>query len=355
MKKVTVLFICVLLLSSCHPITQAGEGDAYLVMNEYDIAVNLTEESEPEDEDEPAPLTAMLVPKPEDVISPEEITVLYSGGLFMYNVETDTVVFKKNEHGRYPPASIAKIMTLLVVLDNVSDLNALVEVTYEAFADFDNGDPNMEDAAGAKIEQGQTNLSYLDCLYALILPSACEAANILAYNAGGGSIPNFIDMMNDKATELGCLNTNFTNASGLYEEDYYSSAYDMFLITKYTLDKYPLFEEIYKSPFHSMPPNDENPEGYFVRNTSAGLRVLHEMDFAEGIKIGSIYEYFHGSTRIDGFLTFVSMAEKDGLTFITVSLDADYYNDEGKWSGFHYDDHAALYEWAYEVFEIEEY
>jgi len=343
MRRILALLLSVSLLTACAPIEEPvilehQAGGAIL-----SIPLESDEQTEP-----PAPAVPVLNPSPARVQPPP---ALYSGGVYMYNTETDTVVFAKNEHVKYPPASIAKIMTLLVVMDNTDDLNSPVEVTREAFADFDNGDPNFDGAAIAGIEVGQTNLSYLDCLYALMLPSGCEAANILAYNAGGRSIPSFIDMMNEKALELGCLNTNFTNASGLYEENFYTTAYDMFLITKYTLDKYPMFREIYEKPFHQMPANKAYPEPYPARNVNQGLRILHDMDFAVGIKIGSIYEYFHGGVRLDGFMTLASIAEKNGLTFIIISLDADYYNEEGKWSGYHYEDHAVLYEWAYKTFE----
>jgi D-alanyl-D-alanine carboxypeptidase (penicillin-binding protein 5/6) len=186
-----------------------------------------------------------------------------------------------------------------------------------------------------------------------MLPSGCEAANILAYNVGNGDMDVFVQMMNDKAREIGARNSNFTNASGLYEYNYYSTAYDMFLISKYTMEKYPLFMEIAATPLWEMPPNSERPDGYTIRNTSAGLLLLHELDYTIGIKIGSIFEVFRGGIRFDGFTTLVSMASKNGLTFLTVSLDADYYDEEGKWSGWHYEDHAALYEWAYSQFTID--
>ncbi|MCL2637546.1 MAG: hypothetical protein FWD48_04165 [Oscillospiraceae bacterium] len=349
MKKAVALLLVLILTAGCVAIEspdmptilwqQGNVGDDSVHPNNNDTD-GATESSPP-----------TLIPNPAEAIPPAE--TLHSGGIYMYNFEFDTVIYARNEHERFPPASIAKILTLLVVLENVSDLNAIVAVTEEAFAPFDSGDPNMEDAAIARIEVGQTNVSYLDCLYGLMLPSGCEAANILAYNVGGRSMENFVQIMNEKAREIGALNSNFTNASGLYEDDYYSTAYDMFLITKYTYEKYPLFMEIAASPAWQMPPNKDYPDGYSIRNTSAGLLLIHELDYAIGIKIGSIFEYFVGGIRLDGFATLVSMASKNGLTFMTVSLDADYYDEEKKWSGWHYEDHATLYEWAYGQFTIE--
>ncbi|MDR2531795.1 MAG: serine hydrolase [Oscillospiraceae bacterium] len=350
-KKFALLLAGVILLTSCTLFEAPDDVPVNLEHQEAQITPLPDDSAHSAEEDTPV-FTPVLVPEPADV-PPPEYSAINSGGVYMYNLETGTAVYKRNEHERFPPASIAKIMTMLVVLENVPDLNQLVEVTDEAFADFDSGDPNFDGAAIAWIEPGQANLTYLDVLYALMLPSGCEAANILAYNAGGRNIAAFIDMMNEKAAELGCLNTNFTNASGLYEEDFYSSAYDMFLITKHTYEKHPLLMQISEKPSYSMPPNAERPDGYNVRNANAGLWLIHELDFATGIKIGSIYEYFHGGVRLDGFTTFVSKADRDGMSFLTVSLGADYYDEDGNWAGYHYEDHAVLYEWAYETFGVE--
>jgi D-alanyl-D-alanine carboxypeptidase (penicillin-binding protein 5/6) len=348
MKKALALLLGLILLSGCVPITT----DLQVVLEQQGIR-NTGDDTlgVPYEEDEPS--VAVLVPAPGEAIPPEVNHEIHSSGIYMYNFEFDTVVYAKNEHMRFPPASIAKILTLLVVLENVDDLSQFVTVTEAAFAPFDSGDPNMEDAATSRIEVGQTNVTYLDALYGLMLPSGCEAANILAYNVGGGCMDTFVVMMNDKAREIGTLNSNFKNPSGLYEYDFYSTAYDMFLISKYAFDNYPLFMEISASPTWRMPPNRDFPDGYFIMNTSAGLFTVHELDFTIGIKIGSIFEVFRGGIRFDGFTTLVSMAHKNNLTFMTVTLDADYYDEEGKRSGWHYADHAELYEWVYGQFTID--
>jgi D-alanyl-D-alanine carboxypeptidase (penicillin-binding protein 5/6) len=363
-KAIVLLLIGALFLAACEPIgVPLGETEHPLVLEQQEMfnAGNdgsALHEAFPSDEEngrtEPsAPaLEPVLVPDPASVSLPSDL-IINSGGIYLYNFETDSVVYARNEHMRFPPASIAKIMTMLIVLDVVDDLNKPVEVTWEAFADFESDDLNFDGAATARIEPGQENLTYLDVLFAMMLPSGCEASNILAYNAGGRSIPAFIDMMNAKARELGCLNTHFTNASGLYEEGFYSSAYDMFLITMYAINKHPQFLQISLAPQYEMPPNSEFPAGYIVRNTSGAMWHLHELDYVYGIKTGSIFEYFKNGIRYDGFTTFVSMAVRDGMTFMLVTLDADYYDEDGKRSMYLFSDHAFLYEWVYETFSLE--
>jgi D-alanyl-D-alanine carboxypeptidase (penicillin-binding protein 5/6) len=339
----------ILLLVSCVPIERPV---AVLENNEFEYITDFNvgdDESVVPYEDIPV-LEPVLFPNPADVSFPYEILPLNSRGIFMYNFETDTVVFARNEHKQLPPASIAKIMTCLVILENIPDLSKNVLVTEAAFAPFDSGDPNMEDAAVAGIEVGQTNITFLDCIFGLMLPSGCEAANILAYNGGNGDMNVFVDMMNAKALEIGAVNTNFTNASGLYEDNFYTTAYDMFLITKYAMENYPFFMEIAGISTYIMPPNERFPNGYRIPNANEGFKTLLEYEYATGIKIGAIFEYFIGGVRLDGFLTLASFGEKDGLSYLIISLGADYYNDERRRSNFHYIDHYMLYEWAFSTF-----
>lgn len=151
-------------------------------------------------------------------------------------------------------------MTCIIALEHLSEgaLSKKVEVPYDCFNDFYE-DPNYSDPSNAAIEPLQDNLTYKDCLYALMLPSACEAANILAYNIGGGSITKFIGMMNEKAKELGCTGTNFVNAHGLHNANNYTTAEDLYKMTKYAYDKFPLFKKITSTYEYEMPKMTQTP------------------------------------------------------------------------------------------------
>jgi len=273
---------------------------------------------------------------------------LHSRAVYVYDMNNNFCVYKKNEDEKLPPASILKIMTCLLVLEKVNDLSANVKTPQTVFAEFENGDPNTHNAADAGIQPEQDNLNYADVLHAMMLASGCEASNILAYNAGGGSIDVFVAMMNAKAKEIGCKNTRFTNAHGLYNPDNYTSAYDMFLITKYAYDNYPLFSEICAKTSYIMPANSKYPEGYKIGTANKLMRDKddnpHYLDYATGIKSGSINEYFDDEGNYyDGFNTLVSLAEKDGLKYMTATLGSDYYDSEHKRAFFNYDDHIAIY------------
>ncbi len=305
-----------------------------------------------------------LPEKPEvtlnSTIKPLSELDVYSEGVYMVNLETDTVVASKNADKKLYPASTAKIMTCLVTLENVKDLTAKVECPYDCFDEFYGDDPNFYDAASAGIEPLQDNLTYTDCLYGLMVASGCDAGNVIAYNVGGGDIEKFVNMMNDTAKKIGCTGTNFTNPHGLFEEDNVTTAHDLYLITRYAMDKHPDFMKICSTYEYEMPANETFPEGYTLVQSNALMR--EDSDFyrkdAKGIKTGSIYAYYlmkDGEWDLDneilGFTSLVSSAEKGGLSYLLVTLQSPYSNEEDE-HGMHFADHNKLYDLAFGEYEL---
>ena len=285
---------------------------------------------------------------------------IHSEGVYMVNLDTGIEIVSKNIDKKLVPASTVKIMTALVCLENIKNLDETVECPYVCFDEFWEGNPNFYGASEAAIEPQQSNLTYTDCLYALMLASACEAANIIAYNVGNGKISNFVNMMNETAKKIGCKNTNFTNPHGLYDENQYTSAYDLYLITKYALEKYPEFEKICSTYEYDMPANENNPDGYTKTQTNSLMRTASEFycEGVKGIKTGSIDYYYHkknGEWDKDnpekGSRALVSMAERNGYTYLVVTLGAPFFNEEGEDSYWNFSDHCNLYEWAFSEFE----
>lgn len=283
---------------------------------------------------------------------------LYSEGVFMVNLDTDIVVISKNPDKKLYPASTTKIMTCLVALEKVKDFNAKVSCPYECFDEFAGANPNYYGASTAAIEPMQTNLTYMDCLYALMLRSGCEAANILAYNIAG-SLEKFTDMMNDTAAKLGCKNTHFSNSHGLFDENNYTTAYDLYLITRYAIDKYPGFMKICGTYEYDMPANENNPEGYTITHTNRMMATTSDYYFegVEGIKTGSIDEYYlkkndgwDTENPVPGSRSLVTMAQKGGYNYLVVTLSAPFaYNAND--DDCSYLDHLRLYTWAFDEFE----
>ena len=279
-----------------------------------------------------------------------DIDTVYSEGVYMVNLDTGITVYAKNENRRFYPASITKIMTAVIVIENCPGLDEKVTISSKAFDEFWLGDPNKEGVSDAGLEAGQTNVSYRDCLYGLMVASGCEAANVLALNIAG-SVEGFTAMMNAKAQSLGCLDTHFSDAHGLWEAENYTTPYDMYLITRYAYDRVPGFMEISDAASHVFPPNDRNPDGYTKYNTNPLITPGSDfyLDYAHGIKTGSLPNYVDSSGTHDGFRCLVSTAQKNGYTYMLVTMQAPYKID-----GVNYNyaaaDHVNLYEWALDNF-----
>ena len=274
-------------------------------------------------------------------------TEVHSEGVYMVNLDTGIVIVAQNEHERYYPASTTKIMTCIVAMEHIADLDAKVIITYDANNEFWEGDPNKSDVSNCALEAGQENITFRDCLYGLMVPSGCDAANVLALNISG-SIPEFVELMNQKAQEIGCTGTHFSNAHGLWEADNYSTPYDMYLISRYAYDNVPGFMEICDTQSYDFPPNEWNPDGYTKYTSNPLITPSSDfyLDYVHGIKTGSIDYYYDEAGTHDGGRCLVSTARKNGYNYMLVTMQAPYFHDAGESYNYSALDHYNLYEWA---------
>lgn len=282
----------------------------------------------------------------------------YSTGYYMVNLDLGTVVAAKNEHVRCYPASITKVMTAIVALENCSNLDKHMEVTYDATNEFWEGDPNKEGAGTCGLAVGQSELTMRDCLYGLLVKSGCEAGNVIAYNVAG-SIPDFLDLMNKKAKEIGCKDTHFGNTHGLWQADNYSTPYDLLLIGKYAYEKLPMIMEISNTEQYVMPANKYNPDPYTIYNVNSLIRNISEnpyyYEYANGIKTGSLDMYWdENGNEKPGFANLLSTATQNGFNYMLVTVGAPYYDAEGNKLNGHFSDSIALYKWAFKTLDIVE-
>lgn len=296
---------------------------------------------------------------------------IMSEGVYMVNLDNDIVIVSKNADKKLYPADTTDIMTCLVALENVKDFQAIVEVPYAVTNEFHEGNPNYTSVTNAGIQAQQDNLTYWDCMHALMMRSACEAANIIAYNVGGGSIEHFVEMMNQTAEKIGCKNTRFVNAHGCYAENHYTTAYDLYLITRYAIKNYPGFMDICNTYQYVMPPNKDNPasvevngkEGYLITNDNDMINPKNTSFYFEGaagIKTGAVARlYPKKEGKWDwkdytlGSRSLVTMAERDGYNYLLVTLGAPYFDENGNAPDrpYTYDDQINLYKWAFSEFE----
>lgn len=256
-----------------------------------------------------------------------------SQAAYLVNMDSGEVLYAKNEGQQIIPASLTKIMTAIIVLEEEDDLNRIITAPSYVFDEFVGvGVSTADFRAGEQIR-------VIDLLYGLLLQSACEAGNILADYYGGGNIQTFIDKMNTKAQELGATNTHFVNAHGLDAEGQVTTAKDMYLITKYALSL-DHFEEISCTALYEAPATNIHTEPrYFVHtnlmmNEYRGGSYYYEP--IKGIKTGTD----------GGVKNLVSMASKNGFNYLLVTLGAPDVDGDN----LCFKDTKYLYEWAFNGF-----
>ncbi len=242
------------------------------------------------------------------------------------DAETLTVLWGKNQDEQYYPASITKMMTALVVAENCSP-DEKVPVTANAVY-------NLEAGATTAGLSPDDILTVEDLLYALLLKSANDAANALAIHVAG-SISDFALMMNERAAELGCKNTDFKNPSGLTDSEHLTTAYDMALIAAEFIKNDTLLE-IESHDSYKLPATKKNPSGLTVT-------MGHKM-----LRSGAIYSDDRVIAGKTGFTTAsgntLVTAAKEGERSVIVVCMKDK-------TPYHYTDTKTLMEFGLNSFE----
>lgn len=230
----------------------------------------------------------------------------------LIDAKTGKVLFNKDENEHRYPASTTKIMTCLLALENCKDLTTLVTVGELPPQDFING------AEHIGLKKGET-LSMEQLLYATMIFSGNDAADAVAQYIGGGSIDNFIAMMNQKAQDLGMTGTHYKDSNGLANDpEHVTTASDMAKLAAVAM-QYPEFVKIVSTPKYTMGPTNKHPDGwpawsntnYLLRNEKNGKYPGSYFAYANGIKTGS--------TSMAGN-ALVSSAEENGVSLIGVVL-----------------------------------
>ena len=260
----------------------------------------------------------------------------------LIDLASGRVLYELNKDEQRAPASLTKIMTVLLALDAISEGKCSMDTMVTAQEDCREG--LGEDSSSAGINPGDV-LSMRDLLYCAMISSANEACNIIGSYLEG-SVSAFVAKMNERAQGLGCENTHFANTNGLPTEDHYSSAYDIYKITAEAMS-YPDFMEIANTVSYtteSIRLNDGEPIGNSnalinPRSDYGGNRYLYE--YASGIKTGY--------TRAAGYCL-ISTAEKDGVSLLAVVMGCQGWLNAGLEEYRNFSDTITLYDWAFNNF-----
>lgn len=222
---------------------------------------------------------------------------------------TEKILYSKNETKRMYPASTTKILTAILAIEN-SNLSDIVTVPYEALSSIPSG------YSVAPLQEGE-NFTIEELLKVMLIYSANDAANVLAFHISG-SIEDFAILMNNKVAELGLKDTNFTNPSGMHNENHYTTAYDLSIIMKYCM-KNTTFRKLSLVKNCIIPATDKYEERTF--------QTTNEL-----LDVSSYYYYKYAIAGKTGFTSqaqncLVSVSNKDGLELICVVLSVGINED----------------------------
>lgn len=247
----------------------------------------------------------------------------------LVEVSTGRIIYEKNSTKQMFPASTTKMMTAILVIENC-DLQEIVTVSETALQNIPSGYVTCNLSVGEEI-------SVNDLLYALMIPSANDAAFVLAEHVAG-SVDTFSDMMNFKAREIGCTNTHFVNPNGIHNNRHYSTAYDLYLIAKYCMQN-ETFRNIVMTTEYTLPATNKYEATDRTFKTTNDLLNPEKTNYyktATGIKTGH--------TSMAGYCL-ASESSRDGLDFISIVLNSETDNKR-------FQDSAKLFDYGYDNYTL---
>lgn len=234
----------------------------------------------------------------------------------LIDLDSERVLFSQDADEKIYPASLTKIMTCMLALEN-ADEDQIVTVSSQAVEDLG------EDSSSAGLLAGE-QISLRELLYCVMISSANEACNVVAETVSG-SVSAFVDLMNQRARELGCTGTHFVNPHGLHDDNHYTTARDLSKITLAAL-KLEDFVTICTAAEHTVPATNLSAE-----------RELHSTNYLISTYNTEIYYYAKAKGIKTGFTTpagrcLISMASSGGLNFLSIVCGAaTVQQSDGSW------------------------
>ena len=259
---------------------------------------------------------------------------------YVVNLDTNIVVYEKNSETPLSAASLTKLMTTLLLLENYQDQLDSISLTAPSYV-YDLIWEQSTNASSADIRRGETQ-SLRNLLYAMLLPSGNEAAYIVADYMGGGSIDNFVAMMNDEAKAVGCTGTTFVDPCGLNPNNI-TTARDAYLILR-ALTAYDVFSTVVGTPSYDMGTNDRytTPGTYIIQTTDKPItNSSYPRAHTNGGKTGSLGEWQN----------FAGWHSQDGESYISILLNVPYDADpEGMRPALV--ETATIMDWVFDTYTI---
>lgn len=266
----------------------------------------------------------------------EALPELKSNIALLINLDTDTVVYEKEASKATDPSSLTKVVTAILAIENVQDLDKQVTAQEEAIDALKN-----VLGANASIKTGEV-LTMRQLLLCMLAQSANEASNVIAQEVGG-SIDNFVVMMNDFVKKIGCTSTTFMNAHGIYQEGQTTNADDLAKIAKYAIDV-PGFTDLTNiNDSHALiiPATNLSKERQLAQTNKMLIKTSpYYYKYATGIKTGS-----SGADQC----CIMATATKDGYNYLCILMESpNEKSADGKTkTNFAMTEAKALFQWAF--------
>ena len=272
---------------------------------------------------------------------------IMSESAVLMNFDSNIIIHQKNADRRQAPGPLVNIMTAVVCLENCNDLSQKITIDESVF-DYLYNIKYPDDLRFSGIEDGDV-LTMTDLLYAMMLESSVEASETIAYTIGKEDTAAFVEMMNAKAAELGLADTHFTNATGMYDEDQYTTANDMAKLTVYALGVEG-FENI--STTYTYTPsipnvkNHPDQEAWYWTHSNVMMEPDGSYNYsgAKGIKTANLDVAGRNS---------IIIASRDGNKYLSVLMKSPLNNEDGDTTFYHITDAAKLFNWAFKHFSYQ--
>ncbi|MBQ2676449.1 MAG: D-alanyl-D-alanine carboxypeptidase [Clostridia bacterium] len=257
-----------------------------------------------------------------------------SEAAMLVSLDTGDIMYQKNVDKQRFPASLTKIMTALVVLENVTDIDKKITVPEYCITSLSGTGATM-----GNLKAGE-ELTIRQLLDMTMIISAADAANTLADYVGGGSIRSFVDKMNAKAKELGMDSTKYANVHGLHNDDHYTTPADMYKLAVYATQQ-PILMEICSVSRKTIDPTNKSDKRILsTTNLLIDPNTKYYYKYAKGIKTG----YTSKAGRC-----LITTASKNGYNYLCIIMGAPESDDGSVRQEFI--DSENLYKWAFDDFE----
>lgn len=240
---------------------------------------------------------------------------LNSPNAILIRLKDHNILMQKNSEEKIYPASLTKIMTAIIAIENLPDLKEEIKLTNFTFRGLYEADASI-----AGFQPGE-KVRGIDLIYGVLLPSGAESCIALADKIAG-SEQDFVKMMTKKAADLGMDNTHFENATGLHDENHYTTVKDMAILLSYALQN-DTFREVFMSSRHSTRPTNRHPDGITFYNTM--FKGLSDQNIIGGEILGGKTGYTD-----EAGLCLASLAKVGDQEYVLVTAGAkgDHYSKQ---------------------------